>query len=113
MAIKGFDSLGEKSKVTVHKVITDSHNGGVGMGDFGKNTHKTMVPFESTTPGAIDPTSDNDDEGVSGRPDTFGHGNKGGASGDGPTPGYNGAGVGQATLNGAQGNMSNRGLAKS
>jgi hypothetical protein len=62
MAIKGFENLGEKSKVAVHKIITDSHNGGLGMGKFGaKNPHQTMVPFHSTTPGITDPTTDADD----------------------------------------------------
>lgn len=56
MGIKGFENLGGKSKVAVHKVISDSSAGGTAMvGNFGKNSTKVNVPFKSNTKGATGP----------------------------------------------------------
>ncbi len=106
MSLKGFEGGFVNSKVATTKIINDSHNGGLGLNHFGKNTAKINVPFKSNTKAAINPTTDTDDYGMSGsgRNPEYGISTKGGASGDGPTPGFNGAGAGIAELNGAQGN---------
>ena len=95
------------SKIASHKVHSDKiWSGGVELGKFTKNTNKIGIGLASKTKAAVNPTSDGDenrrapqmngDESMT--PST-----KGGASGDGRTPGYNGSGSGIAELNGAHG----------
>lgn len=99
------------SKVASHKVLNDSHNGGLGLNKFGSNSDKTGIGLASKTKAAINPTSDADDHprakglstGYSGR-------SGGGASGDGATPGYDGSGAGIDQLNNAHGNDAKRKL---
>ncbi len=61
MPIKELSSF-IKSKVIEHKVISDSHNGGLGMGNFGQNTHETNISFQSDTEGASDATNQDENE---------------------------------------------------
>lgn len=109
--LKGFEKGFVNSKVASHKIINDSHAGNIGIGRFGSNNDKTMIGMKSKTKAAVNPTTDADDNprAVGGMaPQDNGDvpmvpSSKGGASGDGPTPGYNGNGTGNAALNGAQG----------
>lgn len=109
--LKGFEKGFTNSKVASHKVINDSHNGGLGIGKFGSNKATMHVGLSSRTKAAVNPTTDADDNPrlVGGSApqdngdDSMVPSSKGGASGDGPTPGFNGSGSGSDSLKGAQG----------
>jgi len=114
MSLKGFDTLGEKSKVAMHKVLNDSAaaHASLQIGTFGgKNPHSMRMGLKSNSKASINPTSDSDENGrapqINGD-ESMTPSSKGGASGDGPTPGYNGSGSGIAELNSAHGNISKR-----
>lgn len=111
-SLKGFEKGFVNSKVASHKVISDDiGSGGIELGGFGTNTNKIHIGLASNTKAAVNPTTDGDDNprAVGGlAPQDNGDSpmtpsSKGGASGDGPTPGYNGSGTGIKELNGAQG----------
>jgi hypothetical protein len=94
-SMKGFEKGFTNSKVASHKVLSDQvGTGGVELGNWGKNTTKTNIGLSSNSKHTTNPT-----EGPS-----YGISTRGGASGDGATPGYTGSGAGIAELNGAQGN---------
>lgn len=99
------------SKIVSDKIMT-GNDGNLKFEAKG-NTSDAHVGLSSLTKGVTNPTTDSDDLGYggSGRSPSYGLSNPGGASGDGPTPGYDGSGLGQDTLNGAQNNQSERGLA--
>lgn len=100
-SIKGFEKGFTNSKVATHHVASDSHQGKIGIGVFGKNVDHTSVGMSSNSKHTTNPTE---------YPD-YGISTKGGASGDGATPGYNGHGAGIAQLDGAHGNDASRKLA--
>lgn len=97
----GFSGF-NKSKVTSDRIaIKGAGNIGLSTG----NNSKSNIGLKSNTAAAINPTSDADDNPrAKGYSDSYSTSNKGGASGDGPTPGFSGSGSGVDTLNGAQGN---------
>lgn len=110
MPLKGFEKGFTKSKVAEH-VIKDGYSEGTLVKQpYTTNISKQNIGLRSNTPAAVNPTTDADDNprAVGGlAPQDNGDSpmvpsSKGGASGDGPTPGYDGSGSGQATLNGAQ-----------
>lgn len=110
-SLQGFEKGFVNSKVASHHVISDSGNGGLGLNKFGKNVDKTHVGLASNTKASVNPTSDESQNGraFEGNGDeSMTPSTKGGASGDGPTPGFIGSGTGIAQLNGAQGNHSDR-----
>ena len=88
-----------QSKIKSHKVINDSHNPGIIPNYFGKNEHKENIGLSSGTKHTTNPT-----EGGS----AYRGSSRGGASGDGKTPGYSGAGAGVNELSGAHLNTSMR-----
>jgi hypothetical protein len=97
MPLSGFNKGFTNSKVTKH-VIKDSHSAGTLVTEpYLTNTYNPNIGFKSKTKAAVDPTSEGGSQPMT--PST-----KGGASGDGPTPGFTGSGTGIAELNGAQGN---------
>lgn len=116
--IQGFEKGFVNSKVASHKVMSDSKVGTEYVGDFGKNTNKTNIGMSSNSKASIDPTSDTDDNSRAknlGAPQANGDepmtpSSRGGASGDGATPGYSGSGSGIAELNSAHGNDAKRSL---
>lgn len=114
--LKGFEKGFINSKVATHRVLSDSHSGNIGTGTFGSNTNKINIGLASNTKAAVNPTSDLDDNPRAGQApqangdDSMHPSSKGGASGDGPTPNYNGYGAGVAELNGSHGNDASRKL---
>lgn len=81
------------------KVLTDSSGKGMLKGD---NSSTSGVGLSSKSKHTTNPTE--------GTPQTYGTANGGGASGDGPTPGYSAAGAGVSELNNAHGNDAKRKL---
>ena len=115
MGLKGFtgDNTFNNSKVASRKVASDSARGGRPEIPWGKNSSKVNIGLASKTKAAVNPTSDEDDNmraSGMGAPQANGDepmvpSSKGGASGDGATPGFTGSGSGIAQLNGAQGRI--------
>lgn len=99
--LKGFEGGFHNSKIVSRKVLSDN-TGNLNVDKPGNNS-TAGIGLKAPGPAAINPTSDSDDHPrAKGLSPTYGTGNSGGASGDGATPGYNGSGEGQTTLNGAQ-----------
>lgn len=92
MSLKGFEKGFTNSKIASRKLISDAE-GSLDIDEPGNYTNS--VSLKSNTKAAINPTTMPGGE--------YGMSNKGGASGDGPTPGYNGSGFGVKELNNAQG----------
>lgn len=105
--LKGFEKGFTNSKIASRKVLSDAH-GSLSIDEPGNYT--SSVSLKSGTKAAINPTSDLDENPRGGgAPQKNGDeamtpSSKGGASGDGPTPGFTGSGTGISELNGAQGN---------
>lgn len=95
--LEGFEKGFTNSKITSRKVISDSV-GKLGVDNPGN--YARSVSLKSNTKAAYDATNLPGGE--------YGMSNKGGASGDGPTPGYDGSGFGVDTLNESHGNISER-----
>lgn len=93
MSLKGFEKGFTNSKIASRKILSDAE-GSLDTDEPGNYTRS--VSLKSNTKAAVNPTT------IPGA--AYGMSNKGGASGDGPTPGFNGNGLGNASLNGAQGN---------
>lgn len=112
MSLKGFhDSAFGNSKVAQSKIISDTPQNVPVLVKWG-NSSKSNIGLASKTKAAVNPTTDADDNprAVGGQApqdngdESMTPSTKGGASGDGPTPGFTGSGSGIAELNGAQGN---------
>lgn len=107
MSLKGFDKGFTNSKVVSRKIMSDAE-GSLDIDEPGNYTNS--VSLKSNTKAAVNPTSDSDENSRAGQaPQANGDSpmtpsSRGGASGDGPTPGFTGSGTGIAELNGAQGN---------
>lgn len=96
MSLTGFGegNTFNHSKISSKKVISDTPGNAQSMVKWGNNS-KTNIGLGSKTKGAMNPTSMNGSKSMT-------PSRKGGASGDGPTPGFTGSGSGIAELNGAQ-----------
>lgn len=113
MPLTGFggDNTFNSSKLASSKVVSDTPGNAQSMVKWG-NSSKSNVGLASGTKAAVNPTTDADDNprAVGGMApqdngdESMTPSTKGGASGDGPTPGFTGSGSGIAELNGAQGN---------
>lgn len=103
MSLKGFggDNAFTNSKIATSKVISDTPGNAESMVKWG-NSSKVNVGLASNSKAAHNATTLPGP--TYGEPIT----RAGGASGDGPTPGYSGSGCGVDTLSGAQGNISKR-----
>lgn len=103
MSLAGFgNGAFNNSKVATAKVISDTPGNAQELVKWG-NSSKANIGLKSNTKAAVNPTTMPGGE--------YGMSNAGGSSGDGPTPGFDGRGFGIASLDGAQGNESDRGLA--
>lgn len=91
---KIFGKLDESKVSSIKNILGVSRDNGLPTA-FGTNKDVWNVPFKSKTQGSYDATNLPGGE--------YGMSNAGGASGDGPTPGFTGSGKGVDTLNGAQG----------
>lgn len=113
MPLTGFGGANafNNSKIASRKVISDTPSNTESMVKWG-NSSKANIGLASKTKAAVNPTSDADDNphAVGGQApqdngdESMTPSTKGGASGDGATPGFTGSGSGIAELNGAQGN---------
>lgn len=98
------------SKIASRKILSDAE-GNLDIDEPGNYTNS--VSLKSNTKAAINPTSDSDDNSRAPQgngDESMTPSSKGGASGDGPTPGFTGSGTGVAELNGAQSNDATRKL---
>lgn len=101
-SLKGFEKGFTNSKIASRKIISDS-TGNLNV-DAPGNTFHPHEGLKSNTRASINPTSDGDENGRApseNGDESMTPSSRGGASGDGPTPGYNGSGTGIAQLNGA------------
>lgn len=113
--LQGFEKGFTNSKIASAKVMSDTPGNAQTMVSWG-NKDNTNVGMASKTIAAVNPTSDLSQNPRAGQaPQANGDvpmvpSTKGGASGDGPTPGYTGTGAGVAELNGSHGNNAKRSL---